>query len=265
MDHRDQPKSALTETLDLFDGTNVEQMNKYLRGYGITIEREGDKFVAISSFGTVYRTYNADGSVESDINFPSQAEIDDAVVEVTAAQEDYDSENSGQVDDFIATKRVSDFAGAVREGDDDNAARILEESFRHMLKNPRSSLVNILRFYAHGGTLERRKLETTSDGFLNLGIGEDLVHEAVEPAAYTNVKPEPTIVKSESDSRTVNNTMRHAYRVLSDSEKSKMLEIKDAGLAFWNLLDNIGASRELSLAKTKIEEAVMWAIKDLTQ
>lgn len=71
-------------------------------------------------------------------------------------------------------------------------------------------------------------------------------------------------VDSKSDERTVNNVMRHGYRVLTDDEKSQMQAIKDDGLAFWNMLDAIGQSRELSLAKTKIEEAVMWAVKHVT-
>lgn len=71
-------------------------------------------------------------------------------------------------------------------------------------------------------------------------------------------------VDSTSDDRTVNNVMRHAYRVLSDEEKALMQRLKDDGLAFWNVLNGIGASRELSVAKTKIEEAVMWAVKHVT-
>jgi len=72
-------------------------------------------------------------------------------------------------------------------------------------------------------------------------------------------------VASTSDERTVNNVMRHAYRVLSDEEKAQMQAIKDGGLAFHDLVDGIGQSRELSLAKTKIEEAVMWAVKHITR
>lgn len=72
-------------------------------------------------------------------------------------------------------------------------------------------------------------------------------------------------VPSTSDERTVNNVMRHAYRVLSDDEKAAMQKIKDDGLAFWEYLDKLGASRELSVAKTKIEEAVMWAVKHVTK
>lgn len=71
-------------------------------------------------------------------------------------------------------------------------------------------------------------------------------------------------VPSTSDARIVNNVMRHAYRVLSDDEKLQMQKIKDDGLAFWNLIDGLGASRELSIAKTKIEESVMWAVKHIT-
>lgn len=71
-------------------------------------------------------------------------------------------------------------------------------------------------------------------------------------------------VSSTSDERTVNNTMRHAYRVLSDEEKAAMQKIKDDGLAFHDLIAGLGNSRELSIAKTKIEEAVMWAVKHLT-
>lgn len=72
-------------------------------------------------------------------------------------------------------------------------------------------------------------------------------------------------VPSTSDEWTVNNTMRYAYRILSDEEKANMQAIKDAGLAFHELVDGIGQSREISLAKTKIEEAVMWAVKHITR
>ena len=72
-------------------------------------------------------------------------------------------------------------------------------------------------------------------------------------------------IPSTSDSRTINNVMRHEYKVLSDAEKQQMQSIKDMGLAFFMELDTIGQSRELSLAKTKIEEAVMWAVKHVTK
>lgn len=74
----------------------------------------------------------------------------------------------------------------------------------------------------------------------------------------------PTVV-STSDERTVNNVMRHAYRVLNEDEKAQMQKVKDMGLEFWNLIDSLGSDRELSNAKTRIEEAVMWATKSITK
>ena len=71
-------------------------------------------------------------------------------------------------------------------------------------------------------------------------------------------------VESISDERTVNNTMRHQYRVLNDKEEEQMLAIKDIGLQFIGFCDGIKQSREMSIAKTKIEEAVMWAVKGIT-
>jgi len=72
-------------------------------------------------------------------------------------------------------------------------------------------------------------------------------------------------VDSASDQRTVNNVMRHEYRVLTDTEKQTMQAIKDKGLELHDLIESIGQSRELSIAKTKTEEAVMWAVKHLTK
>lgn len=71
-------------------------------------------------------------------------------------------------------------------------------------------------------------------------------------------------VDSTSDARIVNNTMRHGYRVLGDAEKADMQAIKDKGLELHELISNLGASRETSIAKTKTEEAVMWAVKHIT-
>jgi hypothetical protein len=72
-------------------------------------------------------------------------------------------------------------------------------------------------------------------------------------------------IKSTSDERTSNNVMRHEYRVLSDEEKAHMKLAKDLGLQAITLIDKLGSSRELSIAKTKIEEAVMWAVKHITR
>lgn len=85
----------------------------------------------------------------------------------------------------------------------------------------------------------------------------------------------PKYVGSTSDDRTINNVMRHEYKVLSELEKEFMKLVKDKGLEFYQLLDQIESrndtentkrtSRAISQARTKIEEAVMWAVKDITQ
>ena len=72
-------------------------------------------------------------------------------------------------------------------------------------------------------------------------------------------------VDSTSDERTANNVMRHQYRVLTDGEKMSMVWLKDTGLDFVKFCDTLGTSRELSIAKTKMEEAVMWAVKHITR
>lgn len=75
-------------------------------------------------------------------------------------------------------------------------------------------------------------------------------------------------IDSTSDNRVINNVMRHAYKVLTTDEKQSMLKIKDKGLELYELIEtieiNYGKSRELSIAKTKTEEAVMWATKHIT-
>lgn len=71
-------------------------------------------------------------------------------------------------------------------------------------------------------------------------------------------------VHSASDERTANNTVRHQYRVLSEEEKAQMVRIKDAGQALIDIINETGKSRELSLALTNAEQAVMWAVKHVT-
>lgn len=80
------------------------------------------------------------------------------------------------------------------------------------------------------------------------------------------------MIRSESDNRTANNGVRHQYRQLSENEKADMVAIKDAGVDFLRCLDSVAShypkgeapGRELALARTKIEEAVMWAVKGIT-
>ena len=64
--------------------------------------------------------------------------------------------------------------------------------------------------------------------------------------------------------------MRHEYKVLTDNEKIDMKAIKDVGLEFFKRIETVeshypNSSRELAIAKTKVEEAVMWAVKHITK
>lgn len=72
------------------------------------------------------------------------------------------------------------------------------------------------------------------------------------------------MIDSASDDRTANNAVRHQYRVLTDAEKAQMVALKDIAVAFIAKCDEIGTSRELSLAKTNAEQAAMWAVKHVT-
>ena len=81
-------------------------------------------------------------------------------------------------------------------------------------------------------------------------------------------------VSSTSDARTVNNIVRHEYRVLTDAEKQQVKEIKDAGAAFITQLHMIGGtdpmgermgSANLTLAMRHMEDAVYRAVKHITQ
>lgn len=43
-----------------------------------------------------------------------------------------------------------------------------------------------------------------------------------------------------------------------------MVELKGLGASFLTKCDEVGQSREMSLAKTNAEQAVMWAVKHVT-
>lgn len=58
---------------------------------------------------------------------------------------------------------------------------------------------------------------------------------------------------------------RNQYRELSDTEKSLVESIKNQATALYLMINSMPAGREQSLAKTKLEESVMWAVKGITQ
>ena len=69
---------------------------------------------------------------------------------------------------------------------------------------------------------------------------------------------------STSDERTQNNTFRQQYRKLTDLETMQVEEIKAKAEALLQAIDAPRPGREMSLAKTRLEECVMWAIKGIT-
>lgn len=54
------------------------------------------------------------------------------------------------------------------------------------------------------------------------------------------------------------------HRELSPNEVERISAIRDAGLGFMEVLDLQTPGREISLARTKVEEAIMWAVKGVT-
>lgn len=54
------------------------------------------------------------------------------------------------------------------------------------------------------------------------------------------------------------------HRQLTENEIHRIAAIKDAGNALLEVLDIQQPGREISLARTKVEEAVMWAVKGVT-
>jgi hypothetical protein len=52
---------------------------------------------------------------------------------------------------------------------------------------------------------------------------------------------------------------------LSEEDKADINAIKLLGNNLYGFLDGLGECREISLAKTKLEESVMWAVKGITK
>lgn len=77
-------------------------------------------------------------------------------------------------------------------------------------------------------------------------------------------------VDSTSDERTVNNSARQQYRVLTDQEKFSVDWFKEKGQEIIDQLEGQRkvkpeAGREFSLAITHMEDAIMRAVRGITQ
>lgn len=63
----------------------------------------------------------------------------------------------------------------------------------------------------------------------------------------------------------MNDVTRKEYRPLSAFEQAQINEMKQQAELLIDMIEATGASREQALAKTKVEEAVMWAVKGVTR
>lgn len=86
-------------------------------------------------------------------------------------------------------------------------------------------------------------------------------------------QPVPQRMRSTSDERVTNNSARQTYRTLSEMEKAQVDSLKELGAMFIGLCHEIGGtdpdgerlgSRDLSLAVTHVEDAVMRAVRHIT-
>jgi hypothetical protein len=60
-------------------------------------------------------------------------------------------------------------------------------------------------------------------------------------------------------------TFHDTYKTLSDQDKATVREIKfQANALLMTIAAHVSESREKSIAKTKLEECVMWAVKGIT-
>ena len=236
-----QDELPLDVLLDMLVFEDLETANEKLAPYHLTarwVDANRGEVEIVSAFGgRVYSIGPATAPKQRDMFAEQDSGLEEAAAAITTAMEDSEQEEPRPRPPLgeVTPRYQSAYRGAVKEGETDWDAKKLEERFRSLLLDPTSVLNALIRFYANSGISQQRHVE------------------------------EPKKVESTSDARTVNNTMRHAYRVLNDDEKAAMQNIKDLGLEFIELLDTLEGSREISIAKTKIEEAVMWACKSITK
>lgn len=95
-------------------------------------------------------------------------------------------------------------------------------------------------------------------GKVQMTTEEDKIDSTDDRRVDNNPPATDKVALSEPD------PMRIRYRVLSELEKATMGEVKSDFHKLWMKLHSIGQSRELSLAKTSLEDSCMWAVKHIT-
>lgn len=228
-------------------------------------------------YGTYARVLRTDGEIV-DVSFSDLSYIVDNRCEYVqfangkcawVHKRDYDTYREIPV---TVHKRTTDYSGRINPATLD---AVIHENTRGTI----SDLATLPRKILPGEkkadpTVVMLKMNKEYDDFFHstivnsedLDIPDDFVVEYDSDACSEDevAKTLEAIIDSAADERTTNNVMRHEYRVLSDVEKEQMKAIKNEGLELFEYIDSIGDSRELSLAKTKVEEAVMWAVKHIT-
>ena len=80
----------------------------------------------------------------------------------------------------------------------------------------------------------------------------------------TNVFDGQPDARQSDDTAEVVSRFRPRYRALTDDEKALHDELKSKAVELEALFDKVKPGRYRSLAFTALEEAVMWAVKELT-
>jgi len=80
----------------------------------------------------------------------------------------------------------------------------------------------------------------------------------------TNVYEGATDGRQSASPNPSQNPFRPTYRALTDNEKTLHDDIKSKATELLNLFQTVKPGRYRSLGITALEEAVMWAVKELT-
>lgn len=86
---------------------------------------------------------------------------------------------------------------------------------------------------------------------------QDMVDEYRPSGDKTGEEPE------DKEGDTVEDVMNAEPRKLSLEELASIEEIKEVGNDFYAMIHSLGDSREIEMAKLKLEECVMWAVKGI--
>jgi hypothetical protein len=96
---------------------------------------------------------------------------------------------------------------------------------------------------------------------------EDVAHPPfmTEDGMLIDSTDDARVNNNPSERSVANDPMCMKYRVLTEAEKAQMGSLKRDYADMYEVLNALGSSRELSIAKTKLEESCMWAVKHITR